>query len=137
MNTAQNNKQLIETVFAALAEGDRQPFANAMADEFSWTISGHGPWARTWRGKEAVRRGLMAPLFGQFADTYRNRALRIVAEGDIVVVECRGSVATKSGVRYDNHYTYWIGLREGSMVSLTEFMDTALAERVLVAPEDD
>ncbi|WP_332746141.1 nuclear transport factor 2 family protein [Hydrogenophaga sp.] len=124
----------MESVFAALAGGDRQPFADAMADEFSWTISGHGPWARTWRGKEAVSRGLMAPLFGQFADTYRNRALRIVAEGDLVVVECRGSVATKSGARYDNHYTYWIELRECRLVSLTEYMDTALAERVLVPP---
>ena len=137
MKTAHHNKHLVESVFAALAEGDRQPFAKAMADEFSWTISGHGPWARTWRGKDAVRRGLMAPLFAQFADTYRNRAVRIVAEGDTVVVECRGSVATQSGARYDNHYTYWIELRDGLMVSLTEFMDTALAERVLVAPEHD
>jgi uncharacterized protein len=137
MNTAQHNKQLVESVFAALAEGNRQPFAQAMADEFSWTISGHGPWAHTWRGKHAVQRGLMSPLFAQFADTYRNRALRIVAEGDTVVVECRGSVATQRGARYDNHYTYWIEMRDGCMVSLTEYMDTALAERVLVAPEHD
>jgi uncharacterized protein len=137
MNTTQHNKKLVESIFAALAEGNRQPFAEAMADEFSWTISGHGPWARTWSGKDVVRRELMLPLFAQFADTYRNRALRIVAEGDTVVVECRGTVLTRQGERYDNHYTYWIELREGSMVSLTEYMDTALAERVLVAPEHD
>lgn len=134
MDTARHNKQLVERVFAALAEGDRQPFADAMADDFRWTITGHGPWARSWHGRDEVRRGLMQPLFAQFAETYTNRALRIAADGDTVVVECRGRVTTKAGARYDNHYTYWIELREGRMVALTEYMDTALAERVLTPP---
>ena len=133
MDTA-SNKRLIETIFIALAQGNRQPFAEAMADDFSWTITGHGPWARSWRGKAEVRGNLMAPLFAQFADTYRNRAQRIVAEGDTVVVECRGEVTTKAGRRYDNHYCYIIEMREGQMRALTEYMDTALAEAVLTAP---
>jgi ketosteroid isomerase-like protein len=133
-STAQHNKQIVGAIFAALAAGDRRPFADAMSDDFSWTITGHGPWARTWRGKTAVRRDLMAPLFAQFATPYSNRALRLVAEGDTVVVECRGAVTTQAGERYDNHYCYLIEMRDGRMHALTEYMDTALAERVLVAP---
>lgn len=128
------SRVLVESLFAALAQGDTRPFADAMADDFSWTISGHGPWGRTWRGKQQVRQGLMAPLFSQFAGTYRNRATRIVAEGDVVVVECRGDVSTKAGKRYDNHYCYVIQMRDGRMSALTEYMDTALAEAVLTAP---
>lgn len=128
------NKRLVEAIFTALAQGDRRPFGDAMADDFSWTITGHGPWARTWRGKDEVRRDLIAPLFAQFADTYRNRAHRIVADGDTVVVECRGEVTTTRGQRYDNHYCYVIEMRNGRMHALTEYMDTALAEAVLVAP---
>jgi uncharacterized protein len=131
---ATTHKQLVESVFAALAQGNTRPFADAMADDFSWTISGHGLWSRTWRGKQQVREGLMAPLFAQFADTYRNRATRIIAEGNAVVVECRGAVATKAGQRYDNHYCYVIEMRDGRMHALTEYMDTALAEAVLTAP---
>lgn len=127
-------KARVQAIFAALAEGDRRPFAEAMAEDFSWTIAGQGPWARTWRGKAAVGRDLMAPLFAQFAGTYRNRATRIVCEGDTVVVECRGSVATQAGARYDNQYCYVIEMRAGKMVSLTEYMDTALAEAVLSPP---
>lgn len=129
-----SNKSIVQSIFAALAEGDRKPFADAMADDFSWTIAGHGPWARTWCGKAAVRSGLMAPLFAQFADTYRNRATRIVCEGDTVVVECRGSVSTRAGPRYDNHYCYVIEMQGGKMHALTEYMDTALAEAVLSPP---
>jgi len=128
------HKPLVESIFAALATGNGRPFIDAMADDFSWTITGHGPWARTWKGKAVVRRELLAPLFAQFRDTYRNRATRIVCEGDTVVVECRGEVATTSGERYDNHYCYVIDMREGKMVALTEYMDTALAEAVLSPP---
>ncbi len=133
-STPANNKQIVKDLFNALAEGRTQPFADAMAEDFCWTISGHGPWGRTWRGKAAVRSELMAPLFAQFNGTYRNRALRILAEGDTVVVECRGNVATRSGRRYDNHYCYIIEMRAGQLAALTEYMDTALAEAVLAAP---
>jgi uncharacterized protein len=129
-----SNKQLVEIIFAALSQGNTEPFADAMARDFSWTISGHGPWSRSWRGKQRVLRDLMAPLFSQFAGTYRNRATRIVADGDVVVAECRGEVATKAGRRYDNHYCYVIEMRNGHMQALTEYMDTALAEAVLTAP---
>lgn len=128
------NRAIVQSIFAALAEGERQPFADAMAEDFSWTIAGRGPWARTWHGRRAVRAGLMAPLFAQFADTYRNHATRILCEGDTVVVECRGSVTTRSGARYDNQYCYVIDLADGKMRALTEYMDTALAETVLSPP---
>ena len=52
----------------------------------------------------------------------------------MVVVECRGEVATRTGKQYDNHYCYVIDMREGKMLALTEYMDTALAEAALVPP---
>lgn len=133
---ANPNRTLIEAVFAAMAQGDLRPFSNAMSDEFSWTITGHGPWAGTWRGKAAVRGGLMAPLFGQFASTYRSHATRIVCDADTVVVECRGDVITHAGQRYDNHYCYVIDMKDGKMHALTEYMDTALTEAVLAPPHE-
>lgn len=136
MDTALNNKQVVEAVFAGLAQGDGAPFANAMAPDFSWTITGHGPWAGTWRGKAQVRSGLLGPLLAQFEGRYRSRARRIVADGDVVVVESRGDAVTKAGQRYDNHYCFVIEMRGGQLHALTEYMDTALAEAVLIAPQN-
>ena len=129
------NKAKIEAIFAALATGDGQPLVDAMSEDFVWTIRGQGPWARSWRGKTVVRAELFRPLFAQFATTYRNFARRIIAEDNIVVVECKGDVETKSGHRYDNDYCYICEFGDdGKLTTLTEYMDTALAERVLVAP---
>lgn len=129
-----SNKMYMQHIFAELAKGNRRPFAEAMADDFCWIITGSSSWARTYRGKAAVRTELLEPLFAQFAGEYSNSAQRFIAEEDYVVVQCRGNVTTKKGEAYNNSYCYVIRLAGGKMRELTEYMDTALTERVLVAP---
>jgi hypothetical protein len=85
----------------------------------------------TYRGKQAVRTELLQPLFARFADRYTNTAHRFIAEGDYVVVECRGHVTTKTGVPYDNQDCYVIRMAEGRMKELTEYLDTELATNAL------
>ncbi|WP_372524253.1 nuclear transport factor 2 family protein [Piscinibacter sp.] len=129
-----DNKQLMRDIFAELAKGNGKPFVDSMADDFSWTIAGTSPWSRTWRGKQSVMDELMRPLFARFADTYTNQAQRFIAEGEYVVVECRGKVMTKSGKPYNNSYCYICRLADGKLRDLTEYMDTELASAALGAP---
>lgn len=128
------NKQQVERAFQDLARGDGRAFVDLMADDFTWVFKGSTTWRGRYEGKTVVRESLLAPLFANFAGTYTNTARRIVAEGDVVVVECEGNVETKLGARYDNKYCYVIAMRGGKMVELTEYMDTALADRVLAPP---
>jgi ketosteroid isomerase-like protein len=136
MSTADNNKQLMQAVFAELERGNGRPFIDAMADDFCWDIPGTSAWSRRFEGKRAVREQLFKPLFAQFATPYTNRALRFIAEDDHVVVECRGSVQTVRGEAYNNSYCYVCRFEGGRLRELTEYMDTALAEAVLAPPGD-
>jgi len=45
MNDNQN-RQLLTSVFDALATGDARPFADAMAEDFTWRFPGEWSWAR-------------------------------------------------------------------------------------------
>lgn len=134
--SAEWNKQVLEDAFAGLAEGDGTRFVAAMADDFSWTIAGVAtPWAGTWQGKRAVREELLGPLMALFADRYTNTAISFTAEEDRVVVECRGSVTTKTGGRYDNHYCYVCRFHDdGTLRELVEYADTALMDQALGPP---
>lgn len=131
---AAENKQLMQRVFAQLAEGNGQPFMDALANDARWTVIGSSPWSRTYEGKRAITDELMRPLFRQFADQYKARATRILAEDDIVVVEARAEVTTKSGKPYHQTYCYVFQLADGEVRELTEYLDTELVSQVLETP---
>lgn len=132
--SASDNKLLMQRIFDGLARGDGRPFLDSLDENVVWTLTGATAWSGAYRGKAAVRRDLLTPLFAQFADTYVNVADAIIAEGDIVVVECRGKVTTKAGKRYDNRYCWVCRLAGGKIVSLTEYMDTQLVAQTLEPP---
>jgi len=132
--SADANKQLMQGIFAELAKGNGKPFVDSFSEDFCWTITGGGAWSGTYRGKEAVRRELLDPLFAQFADRYTNTAQRFIAEDDYVVVQCRGEVMTRAGKRYDNSYCYVCRFAGGKLSELTEYLDTQLVNDVLTAP---
>jgi len=132
--SAAGNKRLFEDIFAGLAVGDAKLFLDSLADDFCWTITGTTPWSKTYRGKQAVRTELLRPLFAQFADRYTNTMQRIIAEGDLVVVECRGRVTTKCGKPYNNTYCWVCRVEDGKLKELTEYMDTALVTTALQPP---
>jgi uncharacterized protein len=132
---AQENKLVLQRVFAELAEGNGEPFLDALADDARWTVIGSSPWSRTYEGKQVIVDELMRPLFRQFADRYTARATRIVAEDDVVVVEALGRATTKSGKPYNQTYCYVFRLAGGKVCELTEYNDTDLADRVLQVPD--
>jgi uncharacterized protein len=132
METQTNSsKQLLQDIFAGLAKGDSRPFVDSLADDFSWTLTGTTKWSRTYRGKTSVMQDLMRPLFAQFADQYINTAQTFIAEGDRVVVECRGKVTTKSGKPYNNQYCWVCRVEDGKLKEVIEYMDTELVATVL------
>jgi uncharacterized protein len=129
------NKEIMREVFAELAKGNGKPFVDAMAEDFTWILKGTTKWSRVYRGKQAVRRELLASLFAQFAGPYTNTARRILADEDMVVVESEGRVITKAGPAYNNSYCYVIRMQDGKMQELTEYLDTALVDAVLAPPQ--
>lgn len=131
MTETETNRALIGEAMAALALGDTKPFGALMHQDFVWSMIGSNSWSGDYRGREAVRRDLFAPLFAAFATPYVNRATNILADGDQVVVECRGEVRTTGGQAYDNTYCYVIRMRDGLMVHLREYMDTQLVADAL------
>ena len=132
--SAAENKRLLQTIFDQLSVGNGKPFIDSLADDFCWTITGTTAWSKTYRGKQSVRTELLRPLFAQFADQYINKLHRIIAEDDLVVVECHGRVTTKSGKPYNNRYCWVCRVADGKLKELTEYLDTELVATALQPP---
>jgi ketosteroid isomerase-like protein len=132
--SATDNKHLMQRIFDGLARGDARLFLDSLDETTVWRMIGTNAWSGVYTGKTAIRRDLLTPLFAQFADQYVNVADAIIAEGDTVVIECRGKVTTKAGKRYDNTYCWVCRMAGDKIASLTEYMDTQLVATALEAP---
>ncbi|MEE2692367.1 MAG: nuclear transport factor 2 family protein [Pseudomonadota bacterium] len=132
--SAAENKKLIAQAYEALAAGDRRPLGALYAEDVRWDMMGTTAWSGLYEGRATIAEKLLAPLFAQFGDVYVNRALRIIAEDDLVAVESRGRVTTKAGKPYNNAYCWIYRMREGKIVEITEYLDTALVNDALEPP---
>ncbi len=133
--TPSENKALIQHILDARTRRDPAPFIAAMSDDIVWRIMGSTAWSGEYVGKTEVRERLLQPLYRQFTAPTSITATRILADGDYVVAECQGDATTVTGQRYANTYCFVIRMADGKLRELTEYMDTALVERVLRPPD--
>ena len=128
---ANDNKRLVQQVYAAMAEGDSAPFVALLADDVRWIVLGATAWSGSYAGKAAVQRELLGPLVARLARPYRARLRRLVAEDDLVVAELEGDNETRTGARYDNRYCFVLRLAGGQVREVTEYGDTELVRAAL------
>jgi ketosteroid isomerase-like protein len=129
--SAIENKQLMQNIFAALAEGNSRPLVDAMADDFRWTVTGSTKWSKTYAGRQAVLTELFGTLRSRIAGHIRTVGDRFVAEDDCVVVEAHGRNTTIAGKPYNNRYCFIFHLSGGKLKEVTEYLDTELVTATL------
>ena len=134
MNTTAENRALVEGIFAELARKNPRPFWEAMSDDVVWRAAGSSSWSRTFRGKASVLADLLTPVREQLVERVHLTLRRLVADGDVVVVEASGQATTRTGRPYNNEYCFVYRLAGGKIVEVTEYNDTDLACSTLVAP---
>jgi ketosteroid isomerase-like protein len=132
--TPAENKAFVASIMEARSRRDPGPFIAAMADDLVWHITGTTAWSGDYVGKADISERLTKPLYAQLVAPTRLTPTRILADGDHVVVQCHGDATTLAGERYANSYCFVIRLEGGQLREITEYMDTALVERVLRPP---
>jgi uncharacterized protein len=128
---AQENKKLMQELFAGVAAGDRNRFVDSLADDVTMHVTGQYSWSRTFKGKASLINDLYGHLRTVLADGRRTIPFRFIADEDYVVVQARGDMVTKTGVRYDNDHCLIYRLANGRIVEIWEYCDSALTESVL------
>lgn len=129
-----DNRAVLTAIFEGLTVGDGRAFVEAMAEDFTWIMTGSTDWSGVYRGKAAVRGELLRPLMARFK-SYRNTARRFIVEGDWAAIRCMGNAETVDGIRYDNTYCWVVRFHGGRLIELTEYMDTELVRAALGAFE--
>jgi len=129
--SAEANKKLVQQIYADSASRSGTTFADHLADDAIWVVTGQYSWSHEFRGRDAIQNGLMGHFRSFFAERPRTVAFNFIAEGDYVVVEARGDNVTKAGRRYDNQYCMVWRIEHGKIRQIKEYCDSTLVERVL------
>jgi ketosteroid isomerase-like protein len=125
------NKKLVQQVYADSASRSGTTFADHLAEDACWIVTGQYSWSGTYQGRDAVLNGLMGHFRSLFDIRPRTVAYNFIAEGDTVVVEAKGDNVTKTGVRYDNDYCMIWLIENGRIKQIKEYCDSVLTEKAL------
>lgn len=129
-----DHKRIVASFFAAGNRGDMDTCLGLLADDIRWTNIGSTRFSGTFAGKQSVLEDLLGPLFSRLRDGIATEIEDLVAEGDLVVALSRGTAETVDGKPYNNRYCQVMRLRNGRIVAVTEFMDTALVDETFGRP---
>jgi ketosteroid isomerase-like protein len=131
--SAAENKKLMQEIYAKLAEGDGSLFAAHLSDNVIMRVTGRNSWSQTYRGKESLLRDHYGYFRSLTKAPRKTIPVRFIADDDHVAVEANGDMTSIDGARYDNEYCLIFKLKDGKIVELREYLDSALCERVLGA----
>ena len=84
--SAADNKKLVQQIFADSAARSGTTFADNLAEDASWVVTGQYSWSHEFRGRDAIQNGLMGHFRSFFAERPRSLALSVRGDGDYVAV---------------------------------------------------
>lgn len=131
-NDPEANKALARELLAAISRADTARLDELYADDFELWTAGSLPFSGTRTRAQALEG--MGMIAGMFPDGISFTIVDMTAEGDRVAIEATSEGMHVSGVPYRNRYHFLVVVRDDRIVRLKEYMDTGLAQDVLMRP---
>jgi ketosteroid isomerase-like protein len=121
--------------YEALAAGDFDALAALHSDDIVFNLVGSTPVSGRWEGKAVcfgpiVAEGVVGKLVPESISFSREWRI-MCADEERVVGLMRGGGMAKNGTDYSQTYCQIMTIRDGLIVELHEFFDTALVELAL------
>ncbi len=115
---SEKNKEIVEKVNAAFAEGNFEGFLSFCAEDMEWTIVGD----RTVKGKDAILQWMASMAAENPEPPKFTVADPLIAEGNFAVA--RGDITMKDKDGKVSHYSYCdiYRFQDGKIVQLSSFV---------------
>jgi uncharacterized protein len=120
----------VRHIFKSLEAGNRNEFFSHVADDVDWIVQGTHPLAGHYHSKAdflAHTFEKLAKVLPQGTQLHVENAL---ASGDWAVVELRSLATAKNGLRFDNRYCWLCRFKDGKIVEVRAYLDSALVARL-------
>jgi len=133
MNNIDQNRALVQKLYAGFATGDLPAVLSTMASDIEWTEAEGYPYAGTYVGPDAVVQAVFAKLATEW-EGYQAVPDSYVAEGDMVVALGHYSGRyNKTGKSFRAPFVHVWTVRDGKLARFVQYTDTVVVQRALEA----
>jgi ketosteroid isomerase-like protein len=120
----------VRNIFKGLENGDGAAFFEQVADDVDWTVMGTHPLAGVYPSKKAFIAGTFAKLGQVLPQGAQLHVENVVVQDDEAVVELHSLATAKNGMRFDNRYCWVVYFRDGVIVRVRAYLDSAMVARL-------
>jgi ketosteroid isomerase-like protein len=117
-------------IFKGLETGDGTAFFNHVADDVDWTVMGTHPLAGHYLSKKSFIAGTFSKLDQVLLQGAELHTEHLIVKDDQAVVELHSLATAKNGMRFDNRYCWIVEFREGLIVRVRAYLDSAMVTRL-------
>ena len=122
--------ECVRTIFEGLERGDGVAFFQHVAEDVDWTVMGTHPLAGHYPSKMAFIEGTFAKLGRVLPQGAQLHVEHLLVKDNQVVVELRSLATAKNGMRFDNRYCWVVYFRDGLIVRVRAYLDSAMVARL-------
>ncbi len=123
-------KEIVLSLFQQWEAGDSSSFFSALADDIQWTAIGSTPISGVSHTRAEYLAHTYQPLLKIFAGATSCKVKRVIADGDLVVVEWHGETPLLKGGCYVNDYCWIVRVSQGKLAEVTGYFDTAAVDKL-------
>ena len=120
----------VREIFKGLENGDGAAFFEHVADNVDWIVEGTHPLAGHYLSKSAFIEGTFAKLSQVLPNGAQLHVEDLLVKDDEAVVELHSLATAKNGLRFDNRYCWVVYFRDGVIVRVRAYLDSAMVARL-------
>jgi hypothetical protein len=120
----------VREIFKGLENGDGAVFFEHVADNVDWIVEGTHPLAGHYLSKRAFIEGTFAKLSRVLPNGAQLHVEDLLVKDDEAVVELHSLATAKNGMRFDNRYCWVVYFRDGVIVRVRAYLDSAMVARL-------
>jgi uncharacterized protein len=118
----QRNKATVQQSFDQWRNGTGSVF-DLLAPDVTWTITGTGATAGTYRSRQALLDQVVSPTSARLSTPIVPTVRGIWADGDMVIVLWDGEATARDGRAYRNTYTWYFRMKDDQVIEAIAFLD--------------
>jgi hypothetical protein len=120
----------VREIFKGLEAGDGAGFFKHVADDVDWTVMGTHPLAGHYLSKQAFIEGTFTKLGQVLPQGAQLQTEHLLVKDDEAVVELHSLATARNGMRFDNRYCWVVYFRDGVIVRVRAYLDSAMVARL-------